>query len=221
VVEPVIDMVVYYFVFGIFLNKTTDNYVPFLLIGLLAYRWFAVSIISGSNSIILNKPLMNQVFLPKIIFPTISVISNTFKYFITFFLLLLFLRIYGFSLFSSYAALPLLILVQFFHILSITWFFGALVPFYPDLRIAIESIIRLLFFLSGIFFSVKSLAPKLQGFLYFNPMTIIIESYRNILMHGQWPEWAHLLYVFIISIFLGCLGRFIIKRFDFHYPKIV
>jgi lipopolysaccharide transport system permease protein len=221
VIEPVIDMVVYYLVFGIFLKRSTDNFVPFLLIGLLAFRWFSVSIISGSNSIVLNKPLMNQVFLPKIIFPTVSVISNTFKYFITLSLLLIFLNIYGFSVFTPYIALPIIIFIQFVHILSITWLLGGLVPFYPDLRIAIDSFMRLIFFLSGIFFSVKSLNPKLQKILYLNPMTVIIESYRNILMYGQWPDWNILLYVFIVSLLLGLIGSFIIRKYDYHYPKLV
>jgi len=221
VVEPIIDMVVYYIVFGVFLKRSIDNYVPFLLIGLLSFRWFSVSIITGSNSIVLNRPLMNQVFLPKIIFPTVSVISNTFKYFITFLLLLLFLKLYGFSIVLQYVALPVVISIQFIHILSITWVLGSIVPFFPDLRIAIDSIIRLLFFISGIFFSAKTLNPELQFFLKLNPMTSIIQSYRNILMYGQWPDWKILSYILLFSLFICFLGNFLIKKFDYIYPKLV
>ena len=221
IVEPLIDMVVYYLVFGIFLKRSIDNYVPFLLIGLLSYRWFSVSIVTGSNSIVLNKPLMNLVFLPKIIFPTVSVISNTFKYLITFLLLILFLKIYGFPIVLQYFALPVVIFIQFIHILSISWVLGGIVPFFPDFRIAIDSIMRLVFFISGIFFSIKSLSPKLQSLLYLNPMTGIIECYRNILMHGQWPNFRILLTVLIVSLAIGLLGKIIIKKFDLIYPKLL
>ena len=56
---------------------------------------------------------------------------------------------------------------------------------------------------------------------YLNPMAVVIETYRQILLEGQWPAWGNIGIVVIISI-VGIVGAvLLLKRFDRIYPKVI
>lgn len=220
VIDPILSMAVYYFVFGVLLQRGTEDFVPFLLIGLTTWHWFTYTIRHGMSSIMQNNMLMNQVDIPKVIFPSIIILMDLFKFTIVFLLVLLFFWIYGFDISITYLALPLLLTIQFFLIITCTFISAAIVPFIPDFRFLIEALLHLLFFLSGIFFSSSSIDAEYRFYFYLNPMAHLIESYRDILMYNSWPNWQAL----SIIGFFACLGVYfscnLIKYFDHTYPKI-
>lgn len=220
IIEPVIDMAIYYTVFGyIFGNKSTD-YIPFLLIGTVVWRWAQTSIMLGANSILANRPLTEQVYLPKTLLPTVSFFTNTFKFLIVFSLLLGLLVILGYPLNVAWLALPLLLVVESLFIASLMYLFAGLVPFFPDLRIALDSFFRILFFFSGIFYAIDSLPERLRPFFQLNPMAVIITNFRTVLIHGQWPDWQALTIISLLSISGALFGLWVLMRNDTVYPKV-
>ena len=220
IVEPVIDMAIYYAVFGFFLSQGTPDFAPFLLIGTVIWRWIETSVRIGASSILNSRQLSEMVALPKILFPTISFLNNTFKFFIVFFLLIGFLAIYGMLPGTAWFALPLLLLVEALFIASLMYILAALVPFFVDLRNIIDSGFKLLMFMSGVFYSVNAIPEKIRYFFYLNPVVIIIEGFRVVLMHNQPPEWFPLLIVSIVSLLGIALGIWLLRRNDTLYPKI-
>lgn len=222
VVEPILYMAVFYVVFSLLFKRgNSDDFVPFLLCGLVAWRWFDASLRTGSTSILLNGSLMNQVYLPKLIFPMVTVFANTLKFFVILALLLVFLLFYGMEPTISWLALPVLVAVQFLVVTAGATLLALLVPFFPDLNILISNALTLLLFLSGVFFSIKDMPQKAQDLFYLNPMAVIIEAYRDILIHGKWPNWMHLGTATITCLLLGVLIWYLAKRFDKIYPKLV
>ena len=222
VVEPILYMAVFYVVFTLLFNRGNDeDFVPFLLCGLVAWRWFDASVRTGSTSILLNGSLMNQVYLPKLIFPMVTVFANTIKFFVILVLLLAFLLIYGIEPSISWLALPVLIAVQFLVVTAGATLLSLVVPFFPDLNILISNAMTLLLFLSGVFFSIRDLPEASQNLFYMNPMAVIIEAYRDILIAGVWPNWLHLGMATVTCLLLGILILYLAKRFDRIYPKLV
>ena len=88
----------FYVLFGIGLRQGGDNFLFFLLCGLVPWKWFSSTLNSGSRSIVANAGLINQVYLPKYVFPLIVVVINTFKFTLVFPVLLLILILSGFEL---------------------------------------------------------------------------------------------------------------------------
>ena len=64
-IEPVLYMGSFYLLFGLGLKMGGDNFMYFLLCGLLPWKWFSSSLSNGSLSIIANAGLINQTYLPK------------------------------------------------------------------------------------------------------------------------------------------------------------
>ena len=220
IVEPALYMVVFYLVFGIIFQRGGEGYVAFLLIGLVAWRWIDNTVRLGSNTVVANYSLMQQVYLPKVVFPSVTIITNTLKVLIAFTVLVVFLLFYGIAPTSTWLILPLLMALQIMFIISVTWFTSAIVPFIPDLRIIIDSGLTLMFFMSGIFFDIESLSAPLSDYLRINPMAVLIESYRNVLIKGTVPEWHSLGMVGLVSLVAIRISFTLHNRFNYIFPQL-
>ncbi|MDM8567651.1 ABC transporter permease [Candidatus Halobeggiatoa sp. HSG11] len=219
--EPIMYMGVFYIFFGILLGHRTDDYVPFLLIGLTSWQWLKSCLSHGAETIKGATPLMQQVHLPKVVFPIILVLTDTVKFLFILSLLLIFLWLYGYGIGITYLALPLILIVQMLFVLAGTFFLAAIIPFIPDLRFVVENILLALFFMSGVMIRSDIVPAAYQSFYYLNPIVTIIESYRNILMYNVWPDGFSLMVISIFSLICIWLGAKLIGRFEYIYPKIM
>ena len=165
--------------------------------------------------------MIHQVYLPKVILPTIIVCINTVKFLIILPILMIFLVLSGYGIEVSWLAMPLLIALQLLMVWSLTSFCAALVPFVPDLRYVIENGLLLLMFVSGVFFDIDGLSGTIRTVLYLNPMAVLIDSYREVLLLGSWPGMAGLIYVLSFSIVFAVISWWLLVRFDRRYPKVL
>ncbi|MFA9394510.1 MAG: ABC transporter permease [Halodesulfovibrio sp.] len=221
VLEPILSMLTFYLVFGIFLNSGTQNYVAFLLTGLVPWQWFANGVTQSSNSILANKGLMLQVDIAKIFFPLEVILRGTFKHLFVLALLLIFLVFYPTPISWTWLSLPILMVIQLLYIVSIGALCSAIVPFVPDLQFIISTVVRLGMYASGIFYNIDSVVlPKHQFIMYMNPIAGLIKSYRDILMYEKWPDWTYLGYLTIAGMVLLIISVTILHKLDHIYPRI-
>src|SRR5688572_12050636 len=73
--EPVMYMATFYLIFGLTLKQGDDNYVSFLLTGMVAWKWFDGSVRLASSAITANASLVQQIYVPKYIFVLIPVFT--------------------------------------------------------------------------------------------------------------------------------------------------
>ena len=221
VVEPLLYMITFYVVFGFLLQRGGKDFVAFLLCGLVIWRWFAASVQRSSSAISSNSGLMLQVYLPKYLFPATVIVTNGIKFLIVFVLLLFYLALSGYPVSMAWMALPILLFIQFVWIAACSLITAAVVPFAPDFKFVVGNGLTLMFFLSGVFFDIGELAPQVQVYFHFNPMATLIESYRGVLLHAAWPDWAVLSTTLAMSLLLAVAGLWLLLRFDRVYPKLV
>lgn len=219
--EPVMYMAVFYVVFGLGLRQGDTDYVPFLLCGLVAWKWFDSSIRQAGMAIRGNAGLIQQIFVPKYVFALIQVLSSTFKFFIVLLLLLGFLLLLGKRPSLEWLGLVPLLLVQLLLTLSLGLLLSALIPFAQDLKQVVDNLLMLMMFMSGIFYDAQQLPATLQGILTYNPMLQLIQAYRTILLHNQWPDWLSLGWIVLGSLPVLLLAVLILRRFERHYPKLM
>lgn len=219
--EPLFTMVVFYMVFGVFMNTSTPHFALFLLIGTTQWQWFASTTLHASNSILGAAGLMQQVDISKVFFPLEVFLQDSFKHIFVLALMVIFLCFYPVPIVASWLALPLVLALQGVFVLACSILFAALVPFLPDLRLILGTVINIMFFVSGIFFDVDLFVlPEHRSWMYANPMAGIIREYRTIIIGGEWPDWSYLGGVALGSIALLLFSLYIIRRYDKVYPRI-
>ena len=219
--EPIMYMSVFYIIFGLLLARGTKDFVPFLLVGLTAWQWFKSCLSHGAETILGSHHLMQQVYLPKVIFPIVLILTDTVKFIFIFALLLIFLWSYGYGVGLPYLALPIVLIVQMLFTTTFTFLLAAIVPFVPDLRFVVENLLTAIFFMSGIFLAADAVPEAYQSLYYLNPMVSIIESYRNILMYNTLPDWSALLIIGGFSLVGILLTVRLIAHFEYIYPKVM
>lgn len=220
VVDPVLSMLVYYLVFDVLFSRGIENYALFLFVALVPWRWFQTTLLAGASSILQARGLMLQVYLPKVVFPIVTFLTTTTKFFIVYALLVVLLPLFGFPFGTPHLALALILLVNGLLILGGTFLTSAFTPFFPDLRMVLENVVRLLFFLSGVLYPMAMMPLRLQQVLSLNPLVPVITAYRTVLLDGRWPDLGQLLMVGLFSLLLIAAGAFAIHRRDYAYPRI-
>lgn len=218
--EPAMFMAVFWVVFGLVMGNRDPDFIPFLLIGLTFWQWLKSCISHGSHSIWLNIPMMRQVRLPVLLFPLTAVVSDTIKFSFVFTVLLAILWTMGYGPWWGYAALPLVFAVLLMLACACSLIAAALVPFVPDVRFVIENSLMALMFVSGVVFSLEGLGEPYRSWMALNPVVGIIESARDILMRGKWPDWGLLLQASAGSMLVLLFACVLIVRLAPRYPKL-
>ena len=71
--EPLLHMVVFFIVFDILLHRGTEDFVAFLLCGVVPWLWFSKSVNQSGNAISQGKGIISQTYLPKPFFPLVII----------------------------------------------------------------------------------------------------------------------------------------------------
>ena len=219
--EPILYMAAFYIVFGLGLRMGGDEFVYFLLCGLVPWKWFASTIGNGSKSIEAGSGMIHQVYLPKVVLPTIVVLVNTLKFLMILPILVVFLVINGFEIALSWISLLPIIICQFVLVWSLTSFSAAILPFVPDLRYVIDNGLLLLMFVSGVFFSIGNVSEPVRSLLLLNPVAVLLEAYRAVLLESIWPSWSALGEILLFSFFVGVVALLFLIFLDRRYPKVL
>lgn len=230
--EPTLAALVMYFVVAVLFKGKS---LGFLLVGTFAFQWFSNSAALGANSIVQRATLMQSIYLPKILFPIIAVVGATWKFLFAFALLIACLVLSA-VLFPpaaalpdrvghvSLLALPLVLLLHFALNLSVALPLSVWIPYFRDGNAVIAALTQFLGFASGIFFSPRDdLKPEhawAMPWFNHNPITILLDAYRDILLAGRWPEWDRLGFVLLFAVAGLSLGTWLLRRLDLELPKV-
>lgn len=221
ILEPLIFMAVFYFVFGLGLRKGGTDFVCYLLCGLVPWKWLDSTVRTASSSVASSAGLMRQVYFPKWILPVYIILANTYKYLIVLVLLIISLQLINGNISVVWLWLVAVVAVQLFFIIGLSLVCAAFVPLIPDLRYVINYGMTLLFFVSGIFFSINDLAPPIRDTLSWLPSVLIIDFYRDILLFNLSPNLLDIAVVVAQAIGLMLIGCYTLVKLDRYYPRVL
>jgi lipopolysaccharide transport system permease protein len=221
VLEPLLYVSIFYVVFGLGFRQQSEMYVPFLLCGLVVWKWLDSTVRTASGTIAQSVGIMSQVYLPKVVFPMITVLTNGLKFLIILAIYLVFLCLYGVEIKATWLWLLALVPLQLVFVATLAALCAGLVPLLPDVGHAINYGMTFLFFASGIFFDVSTMSPAAHHILSFNPALQLIELYRGVLLRGEAPPIASVAYLLGWIAVLALLSTLLYKKMDRVYPKLV
>lgn len=218
--ETVLEMALLYAIFHSILAVPGEHYLSFLLCGLVCWRWFAQSVTRAAPSILQNQPLATQVFVPKLLFPLATLSADAVKSVVGLVVLAAFLHLDGLSATTQWWAFPLVLGTQFLFLSAAALWVAALVPFLRSILVGMEVALRFGMFLSGVFFDLDRVGQPLRGWLELNPMAVILNAWRDVLMRAEWPNFSALGLVALCSLIaIAAAGRFVQQR-ELLYPRL-
>lgn len=213
VLNPLLLMVTYFFVFGIVLqarfggDPSRSGFVLYFLAGMLP--WLAFSEAAGRAPTVM---LEHRNFIKKLVFPietlpvnlvTAGLVTEAFAVI----LFALFVLLARGAMPVTVLWLPVLLIPQVLFTLGICWFLAALGVFVRDLGQVIGFILTLWFFLTPICYPESALPAGALEILSKNPIFVLVRGYRSIFLENQAPAYAQLWKLWLLSGAVFILGH--------------
>jgi len=204
--DPLLMMLIFYIIFSGFFGKTVHNYTAYVIAGITLWQLFAQGTKVASLAFLLNRNLINKLYLPKSIFP-VSVVASSVVHFI-FSLVPLFLLIIfsGTNLSSNIVFIPVIVLIIFIFSLGIALTISTLAVFFHDIVYIYEVILLGWMYLSAIFYPVSILPKKFQIIMSLNPLYHYISLFRGCLYDKTLLTTEHVVFGLIFALFSFTLG---------------
>ena len=187
--NPLLQLVVYTIVFSTIMKVDIDKFYIYLFIGLIPWLFFATCIQVGSISILMNKDLIKKIYFPRIILPISTVNSAFMNMFYSMIIVVLTLIVSGIGISKYILFLPIAMIMQYILVLGMIFVFSALNVYFRDLEYILNIIVMIWFYLTPVVYTMDMVPEKYRFWFYLNPMTGIINFYRDILYYKRMPNF--------------------------------
>lgn len=221
--EPFCFMLVYAFMVVAVFRSSEPYMLAFVFIGNTVWTFFNKCLTAGVKTIASNKNIVTKVYIPKFILVLVKMFVNFFKLLVSMLIVAGLMAIYRVPLsLTMIQMIPLLVLLFLltFGICVILSHFGV---FIEDLKNVINILLKLLFYFSGIFYSVSKRIPSPYGPMMakINPVAFIIEESRNVLLGATNMNimWMGIWYV--VAIILCVIGIRLVYKNENNYVKVM
>ncbi|MBE6119048.1 ABC transporter permease [Faecalicoccus pleomorphus] len=216
--NPLLQVVVYWIVFPYLMRGTPiPNYLCYLVIGIIPWTFLTSVVSQGTPCIKNNAGIIKKVYFPREILPISQVLSSLINFFISCIIIIIFCVGTGAGISYHIIFLPIIAIIQTIFNLGINFLLSALNVYVQDIEYIVTFVINMAFYGTPILYSLETLnnAPSfLVKLVQLNPMTTIIEAYRNIFMYHEFPLLKPLLLVFILSIIILIFGYLVFKKLE-------
>lgn len=216
--DPLLNVLVYYFLVVIILNRGGENYAVFLVIGLVVWRMISSTVNSSARSIMRYSSIINQVYLPKALFPLSFTLTQLFNFIFGLVVVAIFLIIYGIVPDWNILYLPYVLLVLVVFLLALGLILGYITVFIRDIDNVLTYVTRIFFYASPIIWEGGRLPEDYRIFVDLNPVAVIVNSFRDVLMYHSAPNLMGLTIILVISIIAAV---FMLQYYSKNEHKII
>jgi len=181
VIQPVMTMLVFTFVFGSVAKVATDGipYPVFSFAALLPWGLFEVALNQGSRSLVAHNNMVTKIYFPRLILPMSSVFAGLVDFVIAFVILIGLMIYYQMSpAYELLWTLPLFILLAIITALGVALWLSAINVRYRDVNQALPFLTRFWLFVTPIAYSSGIITGKWQYLYYLNPMAGVVDGFR-------------------------------------------
>ncbi len=188
--NPLAMVTVYTIAFTYFMPTGQPGFVLHLLVGVLAWTFFAGSAASSNSAIVDSGGLLKSVYFPRLILPLAGVLFNLTQYLLTLVVFLPFVFLYyRVPLAPSMLAFPLIVVLQLLFTTGVALTLSALTALYRDVRHLTEIGLSLMFWLTPIVYSYPMAAlGGASRLLLLSPMASFVVAAQQIFYNRSWPD---------------------------------
>ncbi|MCF6410120.1 ABC transporter permease [Pseudalkalibacillus salsuginis] len=229
-INPLIQVAIYWFVFGYGIRKRADITlengleVPFLqwmLAGIIIWFFFYQSTIKGSKSIYTRLRMLSKMNFPMSVIPNYIIFSQFYIHAALGIITILVMQFSGFPINIYYLQFIYFIFATFMFIFALALVTSTLATIIRDVQMFLQATLRMLLYLSPILWQVSSIDNEfIQLVMKINPLYYLIEGYRAGFFGIGWyfiENWEYTLYFWAVTGMLLIIGSTIHVKFRRHF----
>ena len=219
-VLPLLSLLVFTLFFGVIFkmrwrglaSDSLSDLALVLFIGMALYNFFAECLSRAPGLILAHQNYVKNVIFPLEMLPAVMVTSALLTLIATLLVILLLQGIWGAGLAWTVLLLPVVVLPLALFALGLSWFLAALGVYIRDIQQLIVPLVQLMMFLSPVFYPISALPEAMRPWLQLNPLAVVIEQSRAIILFGQPPAWIDYLLCLALAITTALLGAWWFAR---------
>jgi lipopolysaccharide transport system permease protein len=200
-------------VLGLIYHVSDDliSHFVFTLTGMLPWVLFKETVLNGSECYLKNANLIKKVKFPRVILLIASLAPKFVDFLVGFAVLLIISFIRNPVISISFLLIPLLLLINMFASIGISFLFIKPVTNLRDIRFLIRHIIPLVMFISPVVYSSTAIHGKWLEVYSYNPLVSVIEGFRAVFNHNAIP-WFLIFKGFVVSAIIFFFGLFVFVK---------
>lgn len=223
VAQPVITMLIFTLLFNRVARIQPDSSVPysiFVMTALVPWTFFSAAVAASGNSLIGSSHLISKVYFPRMIVPAASIVAAAVDMLVTLGVVLVMMLWDRVAISWTIVALPVSSIICAVLSLGIGFWLSALNVEYRDLRVVIPFLMQFWLYATPVVYPLSALPAKYQLIARLNPMTAVVEAFRNSLTAQPIP-WAALVYSTAVSLVLLVSGAFYFRRMERQFADVL
>jgi lipopolysaccharide transport system permease protein len=217
--NPLAQLVIFSFVFRYVLPLNIPNYTAFLFTGLLAWNWFQGALFSGTGTITDSRELVKRPGFSLGVLPVVIVSTHFIHYLLALPILLGFLVWSGVGLSAAALMLPVVFLVQFLLTVGLVYFLAVIHVTFRDTQYLLGIFLMLGFYVSPVLYDISAVPDRFRFIYQANPIAILIDAYRDILLRGELPPVGPLAGLGLLALALIWLGHRLFSRSSSNFAE--
>jgi lipopolysaccharide transport system permease protein len=230
IVQPLTTLVLYTFVFGVLLHvrwgtgESTSqlDYALTLFCGMIVFGVFAEGVMRAPSLVLEHPNFVKKVVFPLEILPVAALGSVLINAGLAFAVLLAAVVVHAHGVSPTVLALPLVLVPLLLLTLGLGWFLAALGVYVRDTRQVTAIVVgQFLLFLTPVFYPLSVVPDRLRWLIALNPLAILVEQARRVVLWGLLPEWDRLLGVTLLGVVVMQLGYRWFMRAKRGFPDVL
>jgi ABC-2 type transport system permease protein len=217
-VNPLVMLAVYSLAFTYIMGFRRQDFVYFLLVGMLPWSFFATTANMSTGSIADAGGLLRSVRFPRTVLPVATVIFNLAQYLLTFAVLLpIMLLVFRIAPAGSMLAFPAALALLVLFTTGVAFILAAAAAYFRDVKHLVEIGLGALFWLTPIIYDLASVPERLRLPILLMPVSPFVTILHDIFYHRVWPDgsiwaaataWSAATFIGGVSLFLSYEDRF-------------
>ena len=210
--NPLLMMLVLSVVFSHIFKFQVENYPLYILSGQVVFNFFSESTSSAMSSIIQNAPLIKKVYIPKYLF-TLSRVASSIVNVMASFCALIVVMIFS-DVELNFTVLLLIVPMAILIVLStgVGLLLATIAVKFRDIIHLYGVLITALTYLTPVIYPISILSPKIRFFVELNPLTGILNMFRNLMLYNTLPTLGQLLISSVIAVGTFLFGLFVFYK---------
>ena len=204
-------MLVMSFAFSLILRIPTSAnpnipYSVFLFTALLPWNLFSTSLSTSTNCLVKSSSLITKVYFPKSILVIATIIAKIIDFIFAALILIVFLIIFRLPInFNILWVVPIFFIQQIFT-LGLSLILSATNLIYRDIQYLLTLVLMLWFYLTPVIYPIDMVPSKFRFVYQLNPLSVLINAYRQAILSGSPPKLSSLLIAFLVSFAVLIFG---------------
>lgn len=206
VLNPLLMMIVMSLIFSTMFRRSIENYPIYYLTGTVFWDLFCGATNSAMSALVDNKMLLVKAKLPKHTFILSRIYTSLMNLIYTLVAYVLMLIVFRIKLSWTMLLLPVDVIFALIFSMGIGYLLAVTYVFFADIKYLYSVLLRILMYMSAIFYPLTSLPEAMQTFINCTPVYTIIYFARTCVMDGRVPErmvWIKLICWGLISFAIG------------------